>query len=184
MIKSILVSFSLIFSVISFAQTKTKVVPKPPISAPIDVAPVVSKSINNAILPAKVPTTNTLVTPSGTTVQANGIKCGAIVVTLDTTIRVNPKYAYLSVEFTNITGTIQAEIVEGNNTFWIFDKMGKEIIVKEKFLKKISAAMGENSSIMLVKIPFKLKTDKSLYTIHYKWENKDKRKNLDLLTIL
>jgi hypothetical protein len=184
MIKSILVSFSVIFSVSTFAQTKPKVVSKPTVTAPVAVAPVVAKVINNAILPAKMPTTVTLVTPAGTTAQANGIKCGTIVVTLDTTIRVNPKYAYLSVEFTNITGTLQAELLEGNNTFWIFDKTGKEIIVKEKFLKKISAAMGENTSTMLVKIPFKLKSDKSLYTIHYKWENKDKRKNLDLLTTL
>jgi hypothetical protein len=137
--------------------------------------------INNA-LPVKQATTTVLKTPSGTTAQSNGLKCGNIVVTIDTTIRVNPKYAYLSVEFTNLTGTVQAEIVEGNNIFWVFDKAGKEIIIKEKFLKKISAAMGENTSNMLIKIPFRLKTDKNIYTIHYRWENKDKRKNLDLLT--
>jgi hypothetical protein len=136
---------------------------------------------NNA-LPAKLTTTNILKTPSGTTAQSNGLKCGNIVVSIDTTIRVNPKYAYLSVEFTNLTGTVQAEIVEGNNIFWVHDKAGKEIIIKEKFLKKISAAMGENTSNMLIKIPFRLKTDKNSYTIHYRWENKDKRKNLDLLT--
>jgi hypothetical protein len=138
---------------------------------------------NNLILPVKLKTTNTLVTPAGTTAQANGIKSGTILVTVDTSIRVNPKYAYLSVEFTNLTGTVQAEIVEGINTFWVFDKAGKEIIIKEKFLKKISAAMGESSSNMLIKIPFRLKTDKNIYTIHYRWENKDKRKNLDLLTM-
>jgi hypothetical protein len=137
---------------------------------------------NNA-LPAKLATTTILKTPSGTTAQSNGLKSGTIVVTIDTTIRVNPKYAYLSVEFTNLTGTVQAEIVEGNNIFWVFDKAGKEIIIKEKFLKKISAAMGENTSNMLIKIPFRLKTDKNIYTIHYRWENKDKRKNLDLLTM-
>ncbi len=141
-----------------------------------------SQAQNNAILPVKLKTTNVLQSPSGTTTQSNGLKCGAILVTIDTTIRVNPKYAYLSVEFTNLTGTVQAELVEGNNTFWVFDKAGKEIIIKEKFLKKISAAMGENTSNMLIKIPFRLKTDKNIYTVHYRWENKDKRKNLDLLT--
>jgi hypothetical protein len=136
----------------------------------------------NATLPTKFATTIVLKTPSGTTAQSNGLKCGAIVVTIDTTIRVNPKYAYLSVEFTGLTGTVQAEIVEGNNIFWVFDKAGKEVIIKEKVLKKISAAMGENTSNMLIKIPFRLKTDKNMYTVHYRWENKDKRKNLDLLT--
>jgi hypothetical protein len=141
-----------------------------------------SQAQTNNILPIKLATTTVLKTPSGTTAQSNGLKCAAIVVTLDTTIRVNPKYAYLSVEFTGLTGTLQAELVEGNNIFWVFDKAGKEIIVKEKFLKRISAAMGENTSNMLIKIPFRLKTDKNIYTIHYRWENKDKRKNLDLLT--
>ncbi len=142
-----------------------------------------SQAQTNTTLPAKLKTTNVLQTPSGTTAQSNGLKCGNIIVTIDTTIRVNPKYAYLSVEFTNLTGTMQAEIVEGNNTFWVFDKAGKEVIIKEKFLKKISAAMGENTSNMMIKIPFRLKTDKNIYTIHYRWENKDKRKNLDLLTM-
>jgi hypothetical protein len=136
---------------------------------------------NNA-LPVKLNTTTVFKTPAGATAQSNGLKCGAIVVSLDTAIRVNPKYAYLSVEFANLTGTLQAELVEGINTFWVYDKAGKEIIIKEKFLKKISAAMGENTSNMLIKIPFRLKTDKNVYTIHYRWENKDKRKNLDLLT--
>jgi hypothetical protein len=141
-----------------------------------------SQAQTNTALPVKLTTTTVFKTPSGTTAQSNGLKCGNIIVTLDTSIRVNPKYAYLSVEFTNLTGTVQAEIVEGINTFWVFDKAGKEIIIKEKFLKKISAAMGESSSNMLIKIPFRLKTDKNIYTIHYRWENKDKRKNLDLLT--
>ncbi len=141
-----------------------------------------SQAQTNNTLPAKLATTTVLKTPSGTTAQSNGLKCGNIIVTIDTTIRVNPKYAYLSVEFPNLTGTVQAEIVEGNNVFWVFDKAGKEIIIKEKFLKKISAAMGENTSNMLIKIPFRLKTDKNIYTIHYRWENKDKKKNLDLLT--
>jgi hypothetical protein len=137
---------------------------------------------NNAVLPAKTATTTMLNTPTGTTAQTIGLKCGSIVVTLDTAIKVNPKYTYLSVDFTALTGTVQAEIIEGKNTFWVFDKAGKEIIIKEKFLKKISAAMGESSSNMLIKIPFRLKTDKNIYTIHYRWESKDKRKSLDLLT--
>jgi hypothetical protein len=141
-----------------------------------------SQAQKNNALPVKLTTTTVFKTPAGTTAQSNGLKCGNIVVTIDTAIRVNPKYAYLSVEFTNLTGTVQAELVEGNNIFWVNDKAGKEIIIKEKFLKKISAAMGENTSNMLIKIPFRLKTDKNIYTIHYRWENKDKRKNLDLLT--
>ena len=136
----------------------------------------------NNKLPAKLATTVTLKATTGTTAQANGIKCNELKITIDTAIKVNPKYKYLSVDFDAITGTSQAELVEGTNTVWIFDKSGKEVMVKEKFLKKISAAMGTNVAAMLIKIPYKLKTDKNNYTIHYRWESKDKRKNLDLLT--
>ncbi len=136
----------------------------------------------NNKLPTKASTTVTLKATAGTTAQANGIKCNELKVTIDTAIKVNPKYAYISVDFDAISGTTQAELVEGTNTVWIFDGKGKEVIVKEKFLKKISAAMGTGVSAMLIKIPFRLKTDKNKYTVHYKWESKDKRKNLDLLT--
>jgi hypothetical protein len=136
----------------------------------------------NATLPVKSKTTTVLKTPVGATAQSNGVKCAAMVINTDTSIRVNPKYVYLSVDFTDVTGAIQMELLNGNNLFWVFDKAGKEVIIKEKFLKKISAAMGTTSSNMTIKIPFKLKTDKNVYTIHYKWESKDKLKNLDLLT--
>ncbi len=138
----------------------------------------------NNKLPAKKATTVVLKTPAGATAQANELKCGAINISLDTTIRVNPKYAYLSIDFQTITGASQIEILEGNNIVWVFDKAGKEIIIKEKFLKKVSAAMGENVVNMITKIAFKLKTDKNIYTIHYRWESKDKRKNLDLITTM
>ncbi len=169
-------------SLIILSSSKSLIMMKYPIALVLTFFVNVLFAQNKPILPIKLKTTNALVTESGTTAQANGIKSSTILVTVDTAIRVNPKYAYLSVEFTNLTGTVQAELVEGNNTFWVFDKAGKEIIIKEKFLKKISAAMGENTSNMLIKIPFRLKTDKNIYTIHYRWENKDKRKNLDLLT--
>jgi hypothetical protein len=132
----------------------------------------------NNKLPTKLATTATLKATAGTTAQANGIKCTELKVSIDTAIKVNPKYAYISVDFDAISGTTQAELVEGTNTVWIFDSKGKEVLVKEKFLKKISAAMGTSVSTMLIKIPYRLKTDKN-----YKWESKDKRKNLDLLTI-
>ncbi len=137
---------------------------------------------NNAILPAKTATTTTLIAPAGTTAQAIGAKCGTIVVSVDSSIRVAPKFTYLSVDFSNITGCTQIEILSGNNIFWVFDKAGKQVVIKEKFLKSVKAAMGENIVNMVVKIPFKLKTDKTPYTIHYKWESKDKRKSIDLLT--
>jgi hypothetical protein len=180
MIKFFLSSIVIFSSASLMAQAKTVAKPKP-VVVPV-AAPVVAKAVNNAVLPAKLSTTTTLVTPAGTTAQTNGLKCGSIVVSVDTSIRVAPTYAYLSVDFTGITGSMQVEILAGNNIFWVYDKTGKEVIIKEKFLKKISGSMENSTVNMLVKIPFRLKTDKNIYTIHYRWENKDKSKNLDLLT--
>ncbi len=137
---------------------------------------------NNAVLPEKLKTSIVLKTQAGVTAQANGIKCGTILVEIDTTVTVSPKYAYLSIDFTEVEGTNQLEVMMGNNIVWIFDKTGKEIVVKERFLKRTNAAMGANMVKMLVKIPYRLKTDNNPYTIHYRWETKDKSKNLDLIT--
>lgn len=138
---------------------------------------------NNAILPTKLATTTLLKTPAGTTAQANGVNCSTMIVTVDTSIRVSPKHAYLSVDITGFTGTSQMEILGGTHSFWVFDKAGKQIIFKEKVLYNVKAEMGNNVVKLILKIPFRLKTDKNLYTVHYRWENKDKRKNMDLLTV-
>ncbi len=103
-------------------------------------------------------------------------------VSLDTSIKVAPKYAYLSIDFSNINGSNQIEILSGTNIFEVFDKNCKPVIIKEKFLKKINGSMESTTVNMLAKIPFKLKTDKAIYTIHYRWESKDKSKNIDLIT--
>ena len=177
-------SLSIIFVFLNFsliAQFKTTIKQKPAVaSLPTQAT---TKNINNAVLPAKINGTISLATPAGTIAQANGIKCSSIVVTVDTSIRVAPSYGYLSVDFTGITGSMQVEILSGNNIFWVFGKTGKEVIIKEKFLKKISGSMESSTVNMLAKIPFRLKTDKNNYTIHYRWESKDKTKNLDLITV-
>lgn len=137
----------------------------------------------NASLPAKLRTTNTLKTPLGVAGQANGMNTVAIDVKVDTTIRVDPRFAYLSIDFSKITGSNQMDIVNGTNLFWVFDKTGKEIKVPGKVLYRAKAVMEENGPVdMLVKVPFRIKADKNIYTIHYRWESKDKSRNIDILT--
>jgi hypothetical protein len=142
----------------------------------------ISTAQTNVFLPAKTKTTVTLKTPAGVAAQSNLINSGKIIVDVDTSIRVAPAYAYLSIDFTGITGTSSIEILNGTNLVWIIDKAGKEVLVKERFLKKVNGAMENNIVNMTVKIPYRLKTDKNIYTIHYRWESKDKTKNLDVLT--
>ncbi len=138
---------------------------------------------SNATLPTKLKTTITLKAPTGVVAQANGISVSKIIVTVDTSIRVAPKNAYLSIEFVGITGSNQIDILNGNNIFWVFDKAGKEIILTDKVLKKVNGSMESSIVNMTVKLPYRLKADiNNFYTVHYRWESKDKTRNIDVLT--
>ena len=137
----------------------------------------------NSTLPLKIAGTTVLKTPMGTIAQTNGLKCALITVTVDTTIRVNPKYAYLAIDLAQVTGSNQMDFLNGNNIFWIFDKAGKEVKIPLEVLKSVKAAMESNGIVDLkFRIPYRLKTDKKSYTIHYRWESKDKSRNMDFLT--
>ena len=137
----------------------------------------------NSTLPSKVAGTAVLKTPVGTVAQANGLKSGLITVAVDTTIRVNPKYAYLAIDLAQVTGSNQMDFLNGNNIFWVFDKAGKEVKIPLEVLKSVKAAMESNGIVDLkFRIPYRLKTDKNNYTIHYRWESKDKSRNMDFLT--
>ncbi len=150
----------------------------------------ISNAQVNSILPVKLKTTITLKAPVGVAGQANGMRSGIIIVNVDTTIRSNPKnpmpdgrMAYLSIDFTGLTGATQMEIASGKESFWVFDKAGKEVVLSNKVLHRIKATMEASSIVdMTVKVPYRLKTDKNIYTIHYRWESPDKSKNIDILT--
>ena len=137
----------------------------------------------NSTLPPKIAGTVVLKTPVGTIAQANGLKSGLITVAVDTNIRVNPKYAYLAIDLSQVTGSNQMDFLNGNNIFWVFDKAGKEVKIPLEVLKSVKAAMESNGVVDLkFRIPYRLKTDKNNYTIHYRWESKDKSRNMDFLT--
>lgn len=113
---------------------------------------------------------------------AAGLKINNAIVVVDTTIKVSPKTAYLSIDFSGIEGSSLTEILSGNNSFWIIDKNGKEIKSVEKFLKKVNGSMESEIVYYIVKIPFKLKTDlKNTYTVRYLWESKDRKKMIDII---
>ena len=113
---------------------------------------------------------------------AAGLKINNAIVVVDTTIKVSPKTAYLSIDFSGIEGSSLTEILSGNNSFWIIDKNGKEIKSVEKFLKKVNGSLESEIVYYTVKIPFKLKTDfKNTYTVRYLWESKDRKKMIDII---
>lgn len=165
-------TFALLFSAGSFGQSTN------PAMAP------------TPFLPAKTAATAVLKTPAGLAGQANGIKTGNILVSIDTTIQSNPrnplpngKMAYLSIDMMNVTGISQLEFASGKQFAWLFDKAGKPVPPTAALLKSIRADMEKNSiDELILKIPYRLKTDKNIYTIHYRWESPDKSKNIDFLT--
>ena len=137
----------------------------------------------NSTLPPKIAGTVVLKTAVGTIAQANGLKAALITVAVDTTIKVNPKYAYLAIDIAQVTGSNQMDFLNGNNIFWVFDKAGKEVKIPLVVLKSVKAAMESTGIVDLkFRIPYRLKTDKNSYTIHYRWESKDKSRNMDFLT--
>jgi hypothetical protein len=115
--------------------------------------------------------------------MSNALKVPKAEIMVDTSIRVAPKNAYLSIEMPGITGTNMTEVLGGKYTFWVFDKMMNEIKIADKLLKKVGGSMEDELVNLTVKIPFRAKTDANKgYTIRYRWESTDKKKIIDIVT--
>ncbi len=114
---------------------------------------------------------------------SNALKMDKATIMVDTSIRVAPKNAYLSIDIPEITGTSMPEVLGGKNSFWVYDKNMNEIKIADKLLKKIGGSMEDNLVKFTVKIPFRLKTDsKQNYTIRYRWESTDRKKVIDIVS--
>ena len=114
---------------------------------------------------------------------SNELTINKAIIMVDTSIRVAPKNAYLSIDIPEITGTSMPEVLQGKNNFWVYDKYMNEIKITDKLLKKIGGSMEDNLVKFTVKIPFRLKTDtKQMYTIRYRWESADRKKVIDIVT--
>ncbi len=114
---------------------------------------------------------------------SNALKMDKATIMVDTSIRLAPKNAYLSIDIPEITGTSMPEVLGGKNSFWVYDKNMNEIKIADKLLKKIGGSMEDNLVKFTVKIPFRLKTDtKQIYTIRYRWESTDRKKVIDIVS--
>lgn len=144
----------------SFAQTA--LIPQPP-------------SIKNATGAVQLKTTGL-----NATGYATYLKMTTAIVMVDTTIKVSPKMAYMSIDMHGITGSSLPEFMAGNTYFWVTDKKGTNIKIADKFLKRIKSAMEDNIIDFTAKIPYRLKTDtKNEYTVRFRWESKDRKKVID-----
>lgn len=136
--------------------------------------------------PPSLKTATAAVKLKTTGINADGygayLKMNTAIIMVDTTIKVNPKMAYLSIDMYGITGTSLPEMMAGNTFFWVTDKKGNLIKIGDKFLKRIKAAMEDNVIDFTAKIPYRIKTDiKNEYTVRFRWESKDRKKVIDFL---
>lgn len=115
--------------------------------------------------------------------MSNALKVPNADIMVDTSIRVAPKNAYLSIDMPGITGTNMTEVLGGKYSFWVFDQSMNEIKIADKLLKKVGGSMEDELVNLTVKIPFRLKTDlKKGYTIRLRWESTDRKKIIDIVT--
>ena len=110
------------------------------------------------------------------------LKINTAIVMIDTTIKVAPKMAYMSIDIHGIAGSSLGEMMDGNTFFWVTDQKGNPVKIADKFLKRIKATMKTNEINYTAKIPFRIKTDsKNLYNVRFRWESKDRKKVIDFL---
>ena len=125
---------------------------------------------------------HTIKTPPGTMFMSTDFKPKSIAFTVDTTVKVETKMAYLSMDISKFAGADVVSMLQGKDYFWVYDSAYKEIKIKEILLKKVGGAMEGGNVNATVKIPFRLKTDKIKgYTIRYRWESADKRQVMDIV---
>ena len=126
--------------------------------------------------------TTTIKTSDASLGIGNAVKIIRAEIMVDTSIRVAPKNAYLSIEVSGLTGTTMNEVLGGKNSFWVYDKNMSEVKITDKLLKKVGGSLEDNIVNFTVKIPFRLKTDlKQGYSIRYRWESLDKKKIIDVV---
>ncbi len=127
-------------------------------------------------------TVQTLKSPLGSAFMTTEVKAKSIVFSVDTAVKSDTKMAYLNMDISKIDGTDVISMLQGKDYFWVYDSSYREIKIKETLLKKVGGAMEGGNVNATIKIPFRLKTDKTKgYVIRYRWESADKRQVMDII---
>ena len=114
--------------------------------------------------------------------MAYGLTVKNIEFTIDTSISYNPKMTYLHFEISRLAGIDMINMLAGKENFWVYDTLYNEIKVKEKILKDVGGAMGENYVNCKLLLPFRFKTEHPKgYIIRYRWDGPDKTQALDMV---
>ncbi|MFN8248502.1 MAG: hypothetical protein U0T68_06080 [Ferruginibacter sp.] len=130
-------------------------------------------------------TINELKTSTPASAYAVGVKMKHVEISTDTTIRVNPKMAYASLDMAAIDGSTISEVLSGRESYWVYDENGNEIKMTDKQLKQVGGAMENSQVNYLSKVPFRLKTiSGKTYFVRFRWESPDRRKLIDIVARL
>jgi hypothetical protein len=123
-------------------------------------------------------------TSDASTAVANVLTMKSIDIIVDTSIRVNPKMSYISLDIPGIEGTSMDDILSGTETFWVYDQNLNTVKTGDKLLKKVGGSMETSIVNYTLKIPFKLKSNTSTgYITRFRWESKDRKKIFDVVVV-
>ncbi len=116
--------------------------------------------------------------------KINGLTANDMLVNVDTTIKVSPKMAYTSMNISNIEGSSMAGIFEGKENFWVYDSDLNEVKITDILLKQVKGALEDNIVDYTLKIPYRLKTNRSKsYFVRFRWESSDKKQLIDVVVV-
>ncbi len=125
-------------------------------------------------------TVKALKTPPGSMALISGVNAKTMYVSVDTSIKVDPKMAYASLDITGIGGTSLGGIFEGKEYFWVYDADLNEIKITDILLKQVGGALEDNDVDYTLKVPFRLKKSPPKgYTVRFRWESADKSQVID-----
>ena len=123
-----------------------------------------------------------LVSPPGSIAMVTGMKAKNLAVSIDTMVSTNPKMAYLKLEISKIDGTDLVGLLQGKETFWVYDSEYNEIKMKDILLKQVGGNLEGGNVNCMLKIPFHLKTaPPNGYFVRYRWESQDKTQVMDIV---
>jgi hypothetical protein len=124
----------------------------------------------------------TLKSPPGSVFMVMDIKAKSLNFSIDTAVKSNPKMAYLNLDIAKISGTDVISMMQGKDAFWVYDSTYKEIKIKEILLKKVGGAMEGGDVNCTIKIPFRLKSDKTKgYIVRYRWQSIDQTQVMEIV---
>lgn len=126
-----------------------------------------------------------LKSPAGSSVMAFGLTSKDIKISVDTAFSSNPKWAFLLLEVNKLAGIDIINLLQGKETFWVYDGTYEEIKIKEKLMKDVGGAFGTGSVNCSIRVPFRLKNDSSSgYVVRYRWDGPDKTQALDIVAVV